>query len=187
MSRAARGLGLSWDRSRVGALERGEKAISPEELALLPRVLAEATGNDVALGDLIPDDATIRLSDAVTVSGQSLRATYAGTTLGPRPADRVPIEDFERAVRERFPDLPFRVMGEAEQKVAARLGVTPGAVADTAVRLWGHSLAVERDRIVDERHPDASADRRRALRGRVTRQLVAQIAERIEGDRGKRP
>lgn len=42
VARAARILGVAWDRTKVAALERGDKALSAEELILLPAILREA-------------------------------------------------------------------------------------------------------------------------------------------------
>jgi len=66
--------------------------------------------------------------------------------------------------------------GEAEQKAARRLGVHPAAVALAAHRLWGRSLTAERDRRVAEQSPGDLPRRIQAVRGHVTRKLVAELS-----------
>src|SRR5882724_9856802 len=63
----ARLLGLNWTRSTVAALERGEKAISIEELVLLTTLLNAALGRHygqdwITVAELFDDDADVRLS-----------------------------------------------------------------------------------------------------------------------------
>lgn len=63
---------------------------------------------------------------------------------------------------------------DAEIKAARRLLVTPDEIAQRAIRLWGHSLTDERERRLNRTE---GMDRRsvQALRGHVTRQLVAEL------------
>jgi len=55
------------------------------------------------------------------------------------------------------------------------LGVTPGEVALASERTWGRSLADEHDR-----RTQARAGNRRAVKGRVTRELEKELTEAIE-------
>lgn len=58
-------LGLSWDRTKVAALERGDKAISAEELMLLPVVLADAGAPIRGMAELFGDGVVdVRISYA---------------------------------------------------------------------------------------------------------------------------
>lgn len=215
VSRAARIYGLTWDRSRVGVLERGEKAISSEELVLLPLVLAEACRRPVKLSDLIAPDTRVELSPTISAAGYMVPKILGGDDLDDLPAadlDFPTVADrmypgqrpdvagrkvqvlWERSqtvqdrLRRLAPDgmtagefsaLLGGVPSEAEHKAAKRLAEDPHVILGLSSLLWGRSLAEERDRLVDEQHPDASVDRRRALRGRVTRQLVDQMAAEI--------
>lgn len=69
--------------------------------------------------------------------------------------------------------------GEAEQKAARKLGVHPATVALAAQRQWGRSLTAERDQRVKERPSGGSLRRVQAVRGHVTRLLIAELAELI--------
>lgn len=83
-----------------------------------------------------------------------------------------------------FDRLLEGVPSEAERKAAKRLTEDPHVVLGLSRLLWGRSLSEERDRLVDERaDAGADADRLRALRGRVTRQLVERLAEEISEHR----
>ncbi|MBL7493881.1 hypothetical protein I6A60_31315 [Frankia sp. AgB1.9] len=176
VSRTARLYGLAWSRSKVAELERGEKPVSIEELALLPRILTDLAGADmIGTVDLVPSNALIRLNDTVTITGETLRGILGGRGVGIESA-RVPHDPdgWKWEIAERMPGG-----GEAERKTARALGVTPADVISAAYRLWKRPLTDERDRIVTERDPDASPDRRRALRGQVTRTLVEQLTAEI--------
>ncbi len=208
VSRAARMHGLAWGQSRIAALERGEKAISAEELVLLRLALTYACDREVTLSDLIDPQSRVALSDAVTATGRALVGVLADEDTGAmlvRDLAVVPVAlqsiDVPAmtarmdAIRDRAQRLGLatrardyqpifareRQIGLTEERTGKRIGEDPFIVAAIANALWGRSLADERDRLVDER-ADAGADpdRLRALRGRVTRQLVEQVAAEIK-------
>lgn len=226
VSRAARVYGLAWNRSRIATLEAGEKAISAEELALLPLLLSRACQRQVTLADLIPPGERIRLSSTVPATGEALLSIYAaqdvsgirtqdlGPSLGTALAMAAhPTLEPQRA-RQRFltdwshfqqvEDRVAELLGshqldellagdasEADRVAARRLGENPMVIVALSRALWGRVLAEERDRVVSERVDAGDApDRLRALRGRVTRQLVGQLADEIRrretGGDGKR-
>ena len=58
----ARALGLSWTRSKLAALERGDKAIDLPEMVLLAAALSQATDAPVRLSDLLEGDDWVQLS-----------------------------------------------------------------------------------------------------------------------------
>jgi hypothetical protein len=71
--------------------------------------------------------------------------------------------------------------GDAEQKAAHKLGVSPFAIAATAHKLWGHSLTKERDRqVAEQATADTSPRTVQALRGHITRGLLAQLQPLVE-------
>lgn len=70
---------------------------------------------------------------------------------------------------------------DAETKAAKRLERPAVEVAVAALGIWGHSLSEERDRRVAAVAPPDSTPRSvQALRGRVTRELVAELAAKFE-------
>ncbi len=164
VSQASRAHGLAWSQSRVAALERGDKAVSIEELALLPILLSNASGRDVTLSDLIRPDARIALSATVTVDGRTLVGILGGQPVA---------VDVRGASRPDWLD-------DADRHAAKRIGCAPEMVLTVAKRLWGRRLSEERDRLVAERDGNPSPDRRRALRGHAARRLADEIAEAIK-------
>jgi len=71
--------------------------------------------------------------------------------------------------------------GDAEIKVARKLGVTPLAVAIAAQKLWSMSLTLERDtRILVKPEIIGTPQRMQAKRGHMTRQLVKELEPVLE-------
>ncbi len=74
--------------------------------------------------------------------------------------------------------------GDAERKVAKKLGEQPFAVAIAALAQWGCSLSEERDRRVSAYPTDAVTPRSvQAFRGHITRELAAQVELLLEKQR----
>lgn len=125
IARRARGVGLTWGRSSVAALESGVRGTSAFEWLLLPHIYG------CSLDDLLSHV-------------------------------ELPVSQPEGA-----PD-------ETERKVAARLGITAEEVAALALKLWGRTLAAERDARAGV---EGSARSVQAARGHVTRALSGELAE----------
>jgi len=192
---AAREVGLRWTRSRVAALERGDKSVDVAELVLLAQVLGEVSGKPVGVGDLLDGQGATVLSPAVTVHRSSLARWLGGEPVEVLVADvpggleqlqdilaRAP-EVLTRLARLAGADTKTRAVsdavraaGEAEERAGRTLGVSRADVAHLSAGLWGHALTTERDSRVGDAPPGSRAQ----LRGRVTRQLVAELRERLE-------
>lgn len=191
VARAARRYGLTWSRSKVAALERGAKPVSIEELALLTLVLSDVCSRPVTVPELIDPGALVHLAGTLHIGGEGLARVLAGRPLdtGPMTTSQIQavasevlrgIRHGQERARELLLDEPtLDPGGEAEEKAARRLGETPGIVTELSIARWGRTLTEERDRIVAERDDAPSPDRLRALRGQVTRRLVADLAEEI--------
>ncbi|WP_163548369.1 helix-turn-helix transcriptional regulator [Candidatus Frankia nodulisporulans] len=180
LSRHARVYGLAWSRAKIGALENGEKAISIEELALLPVVLSDLLGRRVLIKELIDPKAKISLTPAISTEGRGLLGMLAGSE-GPIPIrmrDRPTVHVFQS--EDGAVVLINLASSEAEARVARRLGVPPMVVTELALRLWGCSLNEQRDQIVAQRSDAGDdLDRLRALRGGVTRALTEELAQEL--------
>lgn len=85
VSAAARRHGLNWSRVRVGELEAGGKAISADELLLLPLVLSDAVQRSVTLPEILEADLPIELSPEVSLRGWVAHRLLAGDDLGDVP------------------------------------------------------------------------------------------------------
>ena len=197
IARVARSFGLAWPRQKVDELERGKKAISVEELVLLPFVLSHALDRTVSMADLFDADDRIALSAQTDIPARDVLAELCGekpagtfvhlTHLPSFDAVEVIARAFARPLR-RLEALGLggmssrdllaieRSAGEPEARAARQVG--EGSIVFTAIcyHLWGRSLSAERDARVAASLPDAAlASTVRAKRGRVTRELVAEI------------
>ena len=203
VSRAARSIGLAWPPSKIAALERGEKSISPEEMFLLPPMLEMAFDREVSYRDLFTSDVTVTLSPKMKVQASELRAVFSSDqTLDFLPtrqelaADAMAgLESFRRKLqpitaRLKALDLPTSFMelqvagraaqGLAEERAARKIGEQKIVVAAIALKLWGRGLTEERDARLAESLPnDAPPATVQAKRGRITRDLVAEITAYI--------
>ena len=79
IARVARSFGLEWPRQKVDELERGKKAISVEELVLLPFVLSHALDRTVSTADLFDADDQITLSAQTDIPARDVLAELCGT------------------------------------------------------------------------------------------------------------
>jgi transcriptional regulator with XRE-family HTH domain len=176
VSTAARSVGLSWTRSKITALERGEKALDLADAVLLAEAMAQIAGQPVSIAaDLFAGDGAVRLSPVTVIQREALRRFLGGDPV------RLFAREGERTSNlfSPFPDAAHAQMkaGEAEERAGRTLGISKLEVAHLAVGLWGLTLGEERDRRVGDEVPLAS---RSAKRGRVTRQLVEDLRVRLE-------
>lgn len=187
---AARRFGLSWNRSRIATLERGEKAVSIEELVMLAYVLSEACGWDVRVTNLLDSDQRVLLSPVWTAPARSVGQLLAGHGDAPGVhGTRLPVTSLPAGLVERMDQLGLgdlnvvaclSLVGETEESAGRRLGEHAAVVVALSRFLWGERLSNERDWIVAKQAPGADGERLRALRGQVTRTLVGQLAAEIE-------
>jgi hypothetical protein len=158
-------------------------------------VLGQVSGEPVALGDLLDGPGGVVLSPTVTVFRSSVVTWLAGKPVDvlvgdvPGEAERVReslpgiSKKLERLARlaggdttSKAVDAAQTAAGEAEERAARTLGINRSDVALLSAGLWGHAMTTERD----SRVGDAPTASRAQLRGRVTRQLVAELRERLE-------
>lgn len=213
ISKAATDFGLDWSPTWLSALERGQRALSAEQLLALPLVLGHALSHAVSLADLLGGEGRVRLkvaprnakstvvippvdgdpaateeAHAVELSGLREAATaiplhrpFSGPT--ERPDTKSPPEqaaDKMRAIsKANLGNVDIRVLNRAEagasdleHKLARKLNVPEIVVIAACASLWGHSMAVERDKQLLE--PDAPA------RNMLTRNLNEIVTKRIE-------
>ncbi len=198
VARFVRVYGLPWSRSVIASIEAGTRSLDLAEAVLLAAALGVGVGGLLA-GDV---EEVVRLTGTVTqhlvefryalghdsLSRDLLDAGPAvsgnwGLHLDPPEGDRVG-RLAPQHVGGEIPDevvtAQILAMGQvAERRAAAKLGVTPRVATAAAFGLWGRSLTEERDRRTTERSGDAPAGSRQALRGRVTRELLEELSERI--------
>lgn len=192
---AARQYGLPWTRAMVAAVELGRRRLTLGELALLPLVLGSAgvtAGPLLTLADLIP------VSDQQVSAGPSLamplRIARALLLEGGDELKSVPRVVAPGHVARRT----LEAAGDAEQKAATALHVSPEAVVEAAHQRWGRSLTAERERRVEAytrpmltRDPAEAVSpewprRLQAIRGHVTRELLKELTARPTARRSPR-
>jgi hypothetical protein len=204
-------VGLGWTQSTVAAIEGGNRDLSIGEWFLLPTLVGFAAGGAPSypkLAELLPSTGTVALSDETIADVDVLRAELEGRL---DDDSRHPFADYDtpysRRVRDgarrasaemkhakRWPAMTIRdygtardaARGDAERKAARRLGVAPLDLSVAAHGRYGRSFSDERDRRVAEQAPSDAAPRTlQALRGHVTRAMVAELAPVLEqGRRG---
>lgn len=158
-ARLARRAGLKWTRSTVTKIESGQRELKAAEFLLLPYVL------HVRFDELIP---TTKFADLGAgfpkMETKLLRDILRG---------RVPVS------HPGPHETPGRAEpAEAEEKAARALGWSVGEVNNRSLRLWNFSLTGERERRLLKRLGGRSASPRtqQAMRGRITRQLLVELA-----------
>jgi hypothetical protein len=153
----AQGL-TSWIRGTVAQAEVGARRLTFEEVLLLS-IAYGTTPAALVAGE---DDDLVELTPRAQMPVATLRALLSGQAVAP-------------AARETVSDQPHEGVGEAERHVARRLGTSPEQVGELAQALWGRSLPEERDRRLADQSADLSPRRLQALRGHVTRELMAEL------------
>jgi transcriptional regulator with XRE-family HTH domain len=196
----ARTRGLAWPRTTVAAVERGAKSIGVEELVVLASVLATACRVPVTLADMFDGAGEVVLSPKLTVKRSAIRRVLSGERVAFKfrdlpgdPAEKITnvlgrVAEFAKQIESVSPTLLMedyeraeRTAGEAEERAARTLNLEYVQVVAVAAELWGRSLTEERDaRVRADIGADADQETARAKRGRVTRQLVAQIREALD-------
>jgi hypothetical protein len=162
--RAAAVIGLGWTVPWLTALEKGTKGPTAEQLLALPVVLTATYRHRVTLADLLAADEPILLGPETAVRSRHLRDLVTGTP--ERPLISLPVpepptelsaaaraaEKMREIRRAGLGDVDMRALsraeegaGDAETKLARKLGITPIRVIAAAASLWGRSLTEERD------------------------------------------
>jgi transcriptional regulator with XRE-family HTH domain len=191
LARAARDLGLRWQRSTLASIEIGRRAVTAPELLLLPLIFQRA-GREIRLIDLL--DGPMRLSESVTATeigfAQILKGAEINRLGGEAFVMPAIAAESKRLLAEvakvspLLPDATFAQLvaaiedgrSDAEQRAGRELGRTAVEVAHAARRLWSRSLTAEREARAQQLvGPDATPTVLRAARRRVARALIEQL------------
>jgi transcriptional regulator with XRE-family HTH domain len=159
--------GVPWKRFHLANIESGRRRdVQVKELALLAvalqvpaRQLLSAAGGvelakDTVVSDLwavLEDPSETELPNAAMLNEASFGALFEG----------------EHGV------------WDADERLAARLGVALDDVVDTAERLWGRTLTEERNARASTLPETTELDVRRARRGVITRELAAELEKQL--------
>lgn len=199
LASAARAAGLAWSRQVISGIESGVRRLDLAEATLLAVALR------VGLLELLAGDEVVALSQEASAPLPAVRQIVGSEAIG-----EMPIDVIDRPESRAFSDAVHAAAGHwaelsmglslsldeavkaenaagqlAERRSAVRLRTTPLRVSLAAFDLWGHSLSAERDARAAARAPDTDRRSVQAFRGRITRELLAELARRLEAaDRG---
>lgn len=191
VSAAARRRGLKWSESRVADFEAGR--VAPNLTTLLAVCLAL---NDAGCPEAsVPlffkyGGAPIKINDSLALIDDDVAGLLRGRRVdGPEPMEpadepasllgwkRTP---FERRLFHRYEvdvvtlGRVTKMAGATEARIRKSLGISPQLLAHLSGALWGRSFSEERDR-------RAGAEANAQRRGRVSRQMQAELKAAIEG------
>lgn len=202
LAKACRRYGLNWGTGRISDLEHGRVSPRLDTLVVLAHALWDACGRPVYLSDLVEHDGFIALpgSRAMAIKPAALQRFLRGKPVVIQVGDVPYGDDFMPMAHELenltpeagakyFAELPPAVYevetelwlqaqkqsGEPEARMAKALGIHEGNLAALTAYLWGHTLSAERNR-------RAGADANAQDRGRITRQLKAELKAVLDGN-----
>lgn len=195
---AMRAHGFAWDRTTVAKVERGSRSLALDEALALCLVL------DVGLVSLLPTRGQVEVTPTLTLSAKSVREALTSTEAEGLSKRRTTIRvdrteevvdvatvigdlgpiagEIERVLGHSpsaamLADAVLAERGDAEQTAARRLDLSPLQVAALALALWERSLTDEREHRLATQVRRAAPDRgRRAVRGHITRELLAELS-----------
>jgi hypothetical protein len=200
VAQVATNYGLNWTMPWLKSVEQGSRGLSAEQLLMMPLVLSSALAHRVTLADLVAGEQPVELAPDQQVSHAHLREVVTGepshrpfTTSGIDPTALLTASNQQavekmRTVREaNLGDVDVRTLGraeagagQAEERLAKRLGVPVIVVIAAAASLWGRSLSDERDALVKQ-DPAAEAV---AIARRLSAAVSARITQAAETDKG---
>jgi len=194
LARGAKIMGLKWGTGRISELEAGKVSPTLPTLFVLALVLGVVTGQPVSLADLLHAEDFIRVNEKLVVKTDSLTASVSSKPVDmdevmPDLMNRV-MEAAEKIVAEEATERAarpahlrhlgivdtFENSSEAEKRIAKGLGIGSDRMVQESTYLWGDSFSAERDRRAG---PDANAQKR----GRVSRELKAELRESLNRGR----
>jgi hypothetical protein len=195
LATVARRWGLNWGTGRISDLEAGRVSPTVPTLIALAEALGAVRGEPITLADLTRYDGYVSLTKELIVSGDVVPRLLSGDPVEIEAREVLGglehLEAAARAVREhieymesinpKLSDVSFgaitdvqRRSGEAEDRMAKVLGVERFVVDYASAYLWQQTVADERDLRAGE---GASAQKR----GRITRQLQAELKAVLDG------
>lgn len=169
--------GAPWHRSKIAAIEAGERPnVSIADVLLLAHTF------NVDLAELFEGDGEVKLSQFVTLSRPLIRDIIRGLARleGSKDWDPETRHDELFGLARIRTDGEGRKFGarEADRTLAKRLDVPPRAITEIAHELWGKTLTDERDERVAQLG-ELAWNERPAHRGHITRDLSNQIEDEL--------
>jgi transcriptional regulator with XRE-family HTH domain len=191
LAERARLVGLRWTASAGGDFEAGRSAPSFATVlavGMALQIALEDTAEQrnetpqwgVTLADLLQGEGSVALTDRMSLPARLLAAACRGQIFAFADPQSTR-EWFERARKAEglvFADVGkvIHLGGLTEHRLAKRLGMSTFVLASLSAELWQSTFSEERDRRAG---PDANQQKR----GRVSRELRAELEEALaDGD-----
>ncbi|MCH4209869.1 helix-turn-helix domain-containing protein [Bifidobacterium sp.] len=206
IARESHRYGVRWNTSSIKSFEEGRASVTLANLLILAATLNGLTNSKDGLADVFAGDGYIELTDGpdgITQSRNWMRQILQGASVtflvsempeAERKAAHDAVTDFIEHGTEKiikaFKDFPNDVNildrlydsghspSLAEQRAGKKLDIAPSAVAAWSLALFGRSLDEESERRAGI---GASAQKR----GRMTREIIAEIANALTEKRAK--
>jgi hypothetical protein len=146
--------GVGWRRSTVGAIEGGSRGVAIDEIVLLSTIFAKPSLD-----------------------------WWVGAEQGGATHRTAAAQDVLRSVADLLDSSPVARVAEVDARAARRLFLKPVDLAKRAEDQWGHSLLDEREHRLANRVAGATVTEAqlRALRGRITRELIDEMSASTVG------
>jgi transcriptional regulator with XRE-family HTH domain len=193
VAHAARYYGLKWPANKVNDFESGRVGASLATLYALAAALTDVTEQPVTLADLFTAQGHVVINERLTVdvskvaaalSGSPVEATISELT-GERERAKAAAAEL-RVRQESWPPALQRVthgryratlaeFSDSDARLARSLGVDRGTAAAAMAVTWGKTFVARRDELAG---PDANAQKR----GRIARELKAELRKAINGN-----
>ncbi|HUH70217.1 MAG TPA: helix-turn-helix transcriptional regulator [Mycobacterium sp.] len=192
VARAARHYGLKWPASKVNDFESGRVSPSLPTLYAVTAALADATEQEVMIADLFTMKGRVAINERLTVDVSKVAAALSGASVAATVSEltgereRLAAAAAElKARQESWPPAFRRIksgvyravypkLSDSDLRVARSLGVDRSTAAAAMAATWGKTFVARRDELAG---PDANAQKR----GRISRELKAQLQEAIGG------
>lgn len=161
-------LGLHWSRATLGAVEQGDRPLAFAEVFQIAATLLEPPA------ELLKGSGWVRLSEDATADLAALRKILSDPYINivPTKCFKTPAFDRANAAVARW----GAKKRDADFKAAKALGVPADDIDPAAKSVWGQSLTDEREiRLMARAPKGASARSLQALRGHITRELLAEL------------
>lgn len=190
VAQAAKFYGLPWSSGKVGDFESGRVSPTLTTLIALAGTLTDVTGQPVSLADLFAGDGRVQITPKTSMPLPELRAALKGTPVEFTTAHVEGLADELAASTRRGLDqlrgLKVRVnrgvlravlrdFTESDERLAKSLGAGRITAAAHMAKLWGRPFHAQRDHLAG---PDANAQKR----GRISRELKADLKAALDGD-----
>jgi transcriptional regulator with XRE-family HTH domain len=160
----ARAHDLPWSTGMVANIEHGRAAPNLTTLLVVAAALSQLLGREVRLAELFEGTGPVAISDTSTVDAATVQAALSGGVVTPLA--------LASKWRAKIRPLGLRGFRESDERMCKQLGISREQGIEAMGELWGHSFSTERDR-------RAGADANAQRRGQISRQLKADLQNRI--------